>query len=141
MVALVCDTGIGIPAEALHHIFDMFSQVDRRIERSTGGLGIGLALVKGLVEMHGGTVTAESDGLGKGSTFTVRLPALGAVRARWPRCPRTIGRPPSPSVGSWWWTTTKTRPERWAGSHALGTRSPHGFRRHGGGGGGEAVRP
>ena len=78
VVASVRDTGIGIPAEALHHIFDMFSQVDRSIERSTGGLGIGLALVKGLVEMHGGTVTAESDGLGKGSTFTVRLPVLGA---------------------------------------------------------------
>ena len=70
------DTGIGIPAEALPNIFDMFSQVDRSIERSTGGLGIGLALVKGLVEMHGGTVTAESAGVGKGSTFTVRLPAL-----------------------------------------------------------------
>jgi CheY-like chemotaxis protein len=54
----------------------MFSQVDRSIERSTGGLGIGLALVKGLVEMHGGTVTAESAGVGKGSTFVVRLPIL-----------------------------------------------------------------
>lgn len=70
------DNGIGIPAESLRSIFDMFSQVDRSIERSTGGLGIGLALVKGLVEMHGGTVTAESAGVGKGSTFTVRLPAL-----------------------------------------------------------------
>jgi CheY-like chemotaxis protein len=50
--------------------------VDRSIERSTGGLGIGLALVKGLVEMHGGTVVAASDGQGKGSTFTVKLPAL-----------------------------------------------------------------
>jgi PAS domain S-box-containing protein len=72
----VRDTGVGIPAFALPNIFDMFSQVDRSIERSTGGLGIGLALVKGLVEMHGGTVEARSPGQGKGSTFTVRLPAL-----------------------------------------------------------------
>jgi PAS domain S-box-containing protein len=72
----VRDTGIGIPAFALPKIFDMFSQVDRSIERSTGGLGIGLALVKGLVEMHGGTVEAASPGQGKGSTFNVRLPVL-----------------------------------------------------------------
>jgi PAS domain S-box-containing protein len=72
----VRDNGIGIPPESLPAIFDMFSQVDRSIERSTGGLGIGLALVKGLVEMHGGTVTAESEGEGKGSTLTVRLPTL-----------------------------------------------------------------
>lgn len=72
----VSDTGIGIPAEALPRIFDMFSQVDRSIERSTGGLGIGLALVKALVEMHGGSVSAASAGLGKGSTFTVKLPLL-----------------------------------------------------------------
>jgi CheY-like chemotaxis protein len=76
VVAAVRDNGIGIPAESLGSIFDMFSQVDRSIERSTGGLGIGLALVKGLVEMHGGTVTPASPGVGKGSTFTVRLPIL-----------------------------------------------------------------
>lgn len=76
VVVAVRDDGIGIPAESLGSIFDMFSQVDRSIERSTGGLGIGLALVKGLVEMHGGTVTAESPGAGQGSTFTVRLPVL-----------------------------------------------------------------
>nr|WP_293180723.1 PAS domain S-box protein [Nannocystis sp.] len=72
----VHDDGIGIPGAALPTIFDMFSQVDRSIERSRGGLGIGLALVKGLVEMHGGTVTAASPGPGQGSTFTVRLPVV-----------------------------------------------------------------
>jgi PAS domain S-box-containing protein len=76
VVVAVRDDGIGIPAAALPNIFDLFSQVDRSIERSTGGLGIGLALVKGLVEMHGGTVEAASPGQGKGSTFTVRLPVL-----------------------------------------------------------------
>jgi PAS domain S-box-containing protein len=68
------DTGIGIPSGALTRIFDMFSQVDRSVERATGGLGIGLALVKGMVEMHGGTVTAVSEGEGLGSEFVVRLP-------------------------------------------------------------------
>jgi PAS domain S-box-containing protein len=81
VIVSVRDTGIGIPADALPRIFDMFSQVDRSIERTTGGLGIGLALVKGLVEMHGGTVSADSPGLGQGSTFTVRLPALGQPAA------------------------------------------------------------
>jgi PAS domain S-box-containing protein len=70
----VSDNGIGIPADALQTVFQMFSQVDRQFERMTGGLGIGLALVKGLTEMHGGTVTAESAGEGRGSVFTVRLP-------------------------------------------------------------------
>ena len=76
VVVSVRDTGIGMPAGALPNIFDMFSQVNRSTERSTGGLGIGLALVKGLVEMHGGTVTAASAGQGLGSTFTVTLPTL-----------------------------------------------------------------
>jgi PAS domain S-box-containing protein len=71
----VTDTGIGVPASALPTIFEMFSQVDSAIDRSEGGLGIGLALVKGLVLLHGGTVEAASDGPGKGSTFTIRLPA------------------------------------------------------------------
>ncbi|MGN6136446.1 MAG: ATP-binding protein [Aureliella sp.] len=82
-VAIVVeDTGIGIPAEALSHIFTMFGQVDRAIERATGGLGIGLSLVKGLVEMHGGTVVAHSDGPRRGARFTVRLPI--AVQAASP---------------------------------------------------------
>jgi PAS domain S-box-containing protein len=75
VVVSVRDTGIGIPPESLANIFDMFSQVDRSLERSTGGLGIGLALVRGLVEMHGGTVTAES-GAGAGSTFSVHLAVM-----------------------------------------------------------------
>ena len=75
----VRDTGIGIPTEALPRIFDMFSQVDRSVERETGGLGIGLALVKGLVEMHGGVVSVASEGQGKGSTFSVTLPVLKEV--------------------------------------------------------------
>ena len=76
----VRDNGIGIPAEALPRIFDMFSQVDRPTERNAGGLGIGLALVKGLVEKHGGTIEAASPGEGQGSTFTVRLPVLQDLR-------------------------------------------------------------
>ncbi|HTA66518.1 MAG TPA: PAS domain S-box protein [Xanthomonadaceae bacterium] len=79
VVVTVTDTGIGIPAEALPNVFDMFSQVDRSNERATGGLGIGLALVKGFVEMHGGSVTAESEGRGKGSQFEVRLPTATAA--------------------------------------------------------------
>jgi len=90
VIVTVRDNGIGIPAESLGNIFDMFSQVDRSIERSTGGLGIGLALVRGLVEMHGGTVAAESAGAGHGSTFTVRLPLLqGKTRARSENAPNS----------------------------------------------------
>jgi len=81
LVLSVRDNGIGIPRDALPRIFDMFSQVGRRIDRTTGGLGIGLALVKGLVEMHGGSVKAESDGPGQGSTFTLRLPVLVKAEA------------------------------------------------------------
>ena len=76
VVVTVRDSGIGIPTEALPRIFDMFAQAERNVERNAGGLGIGLAIVKGLVEMHGGSVTAESDGPGRGSTFTVTLPML-----------------------------------------------------------------
>ncbi len=73
----VRDNGIGIPRQHLEHVFEMFSQVNRSTEGSRGGLGIGLALVRSLVELHGGTVSAESEGTSRGSTFTVKLP-LGA---------------------------------------------------------------
>jgi PAS domain S-box-containing protein len=69
------DTGIGIEPEHLSRIFDMFSQAAPALERSQGGLGIGLALVRGIVEAHEGRIEAQSDGLGRGSRFTVRLPA------------------------------------------------------------------
>jgi PAS domain S-box-containing protein len=78
-VIRVTDTGIGIAADALAEVFTMFTQVGRNRNRSQGGLGIGLALVRRLVELHGGRVTAESAGLGEGSTFTVRLPLAPAV--------------------------------------------------------------
>jgi PAS domain S-box-containing protein len=73
------DSGIGIPTEMLPRIFDMFTQVDHSLERSEGGLGIGLTLVQRLVEMHGGTVEARSEGPGKGSEFFVRLPIIREV--------------------------------------------------------------
>ena len=72
----VKDTGIGIPPDKLDSIFDMFTQVDRTLERSQGGLGIGLTLVKRLVQMHGGSVEAKSAGEGQGSEFVVRLPLV-----------------------------------------------------------------
>jgi len=76
VVVAVADTGIGIAAEMLPRIFDMFSQVDRSLERSQGGLGIGLTLVKRIVELHAGSVVVASAGIGQGSEFVVRLPVL-----------------------------------------------------------------
>ena len=76
VVLLVRDNGAGIAPELLPRIFDLFTQADRTLDRSQGGLGIGLSLVQKLVELHGGTVEARSAGLGQGSEFIVRLPAL-----------------------------------------------------------------
>jgi signal transduction histidine kinase/CheY-like chemotaxis protein len=74
VVLRVSDQGVGIPKEMLPRIFDLFVQAHHTIDRSRGGLGIGLTLVRRLAELHGGTIQAESEGDGKGSTFTVRLP-------------------------------------------------------------------
>lgn len=76
LVIAVTDDGIGIPAEALPLIFTMFTQIGLNMSRAQGGLGIGLSLVNRLVDMHGGSVAVRSDGVGKGSTFTVRLPTI-----------------------------------------------------------------
>jgi PAS domain S-box-containing protein len=70
----VIDTGVGLPPEMIGHVFELFTQADRTLDRSEGGLGIGLTVAQKLAEMHGGTISASSEGLGKGATFTVRLP-------------------------------------------------------------------
>ena len=75
-VVSVRDTGIGIPREMLSRIFEMFTQADRSLDRSQGGLGVGLTLARRLVEMHGGAIEAKSEGSGQGSEFVVRLPAI-----------------------------------------------------------------
>jgi two-component system, chemotaxis family, CheB/CheR fusion protein len=77
-VVSVRDTGIGISAEMLPRVFDLFTQADRSLAHSQGGLGIGLSLVRSLVELHGGRVAASSEGLGKGSEFSVYLPVADA---------------------------------------------------------------
>jgi PAS domain S-box-containing protein len=81
-VLRVRDTGVGIAPEMLPRVFDLFAQAERSLDRAEGGLGIGLTLVRSLVELHGGSVQANSDGLGHGSEFVVRLPAAGAAARR-----------------------------------------------------------
>jgi PAS domain S-box-containing protein len=78
LILRVKDNGIGISTEMLHRVFDLFTQVEPSHYHSQGGLGIGLTLVKNLVELHGGSVTAQSEGYGKGSEFRVHLPTLPA---------------------------------------------------------------
>ncbi|CAA9891802.1 PAS domain S-box-containing protein (fragment) [Candidatus Methylobacter favarea] len=95
IVTKVEDTGMGIPAKILPRIFDLFTQAKRSLNRSQGGMGVGLTLVRRLVEMHQGTITAASAGIGQGSVFTVRLPLLNI-------CPlsKSFAQPKSPSSPS-----------------------------------------
>jgi len=90
VVLRVRDTGRGIDPALLPNVFEMFMQGERERGRSEGGLGLGLSLVRALTEQHGGTVTASSEGLGRGSEFSIRLPAV----------PRSAGRPISASPTS-----------------------------------------
>src|SRR5262249_3599265 len=86
---------VGISAEMLPHVFEPCTQIDRTIDRSQGGLGLGLTLVRSLVELHGGSVEALSDGIGKGSEFIVRVPALSVDSVL-----RLESRPKSPTAKS-----------------------------------------
>jgi CheY-like chemotaxis protein len=83
----VKDSGIGIGPDLLPHVFDLFSQANRSLHRSEGGLGIGLTIVKGLTDLHGGRVWAASDGIGRGSQFAVYLPAHAAGQGSQPQAP------------------------------------------------------
>jgi signal transduction histidine kinase/CheY-like chemotaxis protein len=92
----ISDTGAGLPPELIPQVFDLFVQSDRTLDRAQGGLGVGLAVVKRLVQMHNGEVTARSDGLGRGSTFEIRLPRIArpapvsAVGERFESEPRRV---------------------------------------------------
>jgi CheY-like chemotaxis protein len=84
-VVSVHDTGVGMEPCVLAHLFEPFMQADRSLDRSRGGLGLGLALVKGLIDLHGGSVAAHSDGPGQGSTLAFRLPLTTTLTAPVPR--------------------------------------------------------
>ncbi len=88
----VRDNGVGMSPELLPRVFDLFTQADRSLDRSQGGMGIGLTLVRTLVELHGGTVTASSEGLGRGSEFVVSLPLAKSLQPR----PQTESSPKPP---------------------------------------------
>jgi len=88
LVCTVADTGIGIEPDAIGRIFAAFEQEDRHVTRQFGGLGLGLAITKALVDFHGGAIEAASDGKGRGATFTVTLPTTRAPEAAAPREPR-----------------------------------------------------
>jgi CheY-like chemotaxis protein/anti-sigma regulatory factor (Ser/Thr protein kinase) len=88
----VTDNGIGLSAEMCQHVFDLFAQADRALDRSEGGLGIGLTVARRLAELHGGSVSVESPGLGQGSTFTVRLPLAESPEEV---APQRLNKPPS----------------------------------------------
>jgi signal transduction histidine kinase len=110
----VQDTGIGIPADALPRIFDLFAQGERTLDRSQGGLGIGLTLARRLVELHGGTIEARSDGLDRGSVFSVRLPVIAA--------PVLEVTTPSSTSAFPGWTATRSRSASAASIAALASR-------------------
>ena len=115
----VADNGIGIPRELLPRVFDLFAQAERSLDRSQGGLGIGLTLVRSLVEMHGGSVVAHSEGPDRGTQFVVRLPLLtdAALRAALRAAPRP--RDDAPSGGLVTAAASSSPPQRRDGRRVL----------------------
>ncbi len=114
LVVTVQDDGVGIAPELLPHVFDMFTQADRSIDRAEGGLGIGLTLVKRLVEMHGGTVSATSAGPGNGSTFTLTLPFSTEPLGAPSEAVAPAATLPAPERSACWsLTTIMTAPSGW----------------------------
>ena len=99
VVIRVRDNGIGMDKALLPHVFDLFTQGERTLDRSQGGLGIGLTIVKNLVEMQGGTVEARSEGIGCGSEFTIRMP-VSAKRPEQRVAGRRADRPTRPGACS-----------------------------------------
>src|SRR2546427_9136662 len=95
----VSDTGVGIAPSSLDHVFDRFWQADSSITRASGGLGLGLAIVRHLVEVHGGTVRAASEGEGKGARVPVQMPLRPVVPAPEPGRPGPEIQPPAPPRG------------------------------------------
>ena len=106
VIVEVNDSGIGIEPAALSRVFHTFEQVERSITRQFGGLGLGLAISKALVEMHGGMIQAHSEGQGKGATFRVHLPlSVPAGRPEPPAPLRFHHRSSTPCAFCWWKTT------------------------------------
>ena len=97
-IIVVSDNGIGIPKDMMSSVFQLFAQVDEHLDRAQGGLGIGLALVQQLVILHGGTVTVESAGVGRGSRFTVRIPLAPAGAEVADPEPEIADPPPAPAL-------------------------------------------
>ncbi|NHZ80898.1 response regulator [Massilia sp. CCM 8695] len=98
IVLEVRDTGVGISAELLPHVFDVFVQGSITLDRAQGGLGIGLALVRRLVELHGGTVSAHSEGASAGSTFVIRLPRATPLAAAASSAPAALAQEGKPAI-------------------------------------------
>ena len=111
-VLVVRDNGLGIATDQIARVFDLFSQAEHSIGHAAGGLGIGLTLVRSLVEMHGGSVIARSAGLGQGSEFEVRLPLARGRAADVAAADERDAAPPARACACWSSTTTASTPIR-----------------------------